>query len=145
MEKTNLVGALTAVVFMASAILVFISRLVKRPQIEHWLGWLEILLLLPLLYLLIKATQEARPWLFYVQVICAMLWLVVELVLDFILKLDFRHTQWMVITYVVLFFAAAGGFLGIASNAGTGWKIAAIVLFLVMAVLTFVQRAVTGM
>jgi len=145
MEKTNLIGALTAVVFMASAILVFISRLVKRPQIGHWLGWLEILLLLPLLYLLIKAPQEGRPWLFYVQIICAMLWLVVELVLDYILKLDFRHTQWMVITYVVLFFAAAGGLLGIASNAGTGWKIVAIILFLVMAVLTFVQRAVTGM
>ena len=145
MEKTNLVGALTAVVFMASAILVFISRLVKRPQVGHWLGWLEILLLLPLLYLLIKAPQEGRPWLFYVQIICAMLWLVVELVLDYILKLDFRHTQWMVITYVVLFFAAAGGLLGIASNAGTGWKIVAIILFLVMAVLTFVQRAVTGM
>lgn len=145
MEKTNLIGALTAVVFMASAILVFISRLVKRPQVGHWLGWLEILLLLPLLYLLIKAPQEGRPWLFYVQIICAMLWLVVELVLDYILKLDFRHTQWMVITYVVLFFAAAGGLLGIASNAGTGWKIVAIILFLVMAVLTFVQRAVTGM
>lgn len=145
MEKTNLVGALTAVVFMASAILVFISRLVNHPQIEYWLGWLEILLLLPLLYLLIKAPQEGRPWLYYVQIIFAMLWLVVELLFDYILKIDFRHTQWMVITYVVLFFAAAGGLLGIASNAGTGWKIAAIVLFLVMAVLTFVQRAVTGM
>ena len=145
MEKTNLVGALTAVVFMASAILVFISRLVNHPQIEYWLGWLEILLLLPLLYLLIKAPQEGRPWLYYVQIIFAMLWLVVELLFDYILKIDFRHTQWMVITYVVLFFAAAGGLLGIASNAGAPWKIIAIILFLVMAVLTFVQRAVTGM
>jgi len=34
--------------------------------------------------------------------------------------------------------------LGIAANAGRGWSIAAIVLFLVMAVLTFIQRAVTG-
>lgn len=145
MEKTNLIGAITAVVFMASAILVFISRLVKRPQIGHWLGWLEILLILPLLYLLFKAPQEERPWLYYVQIAAAILWLLVELLLDYILKLDFRHTQWMVITYVMLFFAAAGGLLGIASNAGTPWKIIAIILFLVMAVLTFVQRAVTGM
>ena len=145
MEKTNLIGAITTVVFFVSAILVFVSRLLKRPQFGHWLGWLEILLILPLVYLLLKAPGEHRPTLYYIQLIAILLWLLVELLLDYILKLDFRHTRWMVITYVVLFFAGAGGLVGIASNAGPGWKIAAIILFLVMAVLTFVQRAVTGM
>ena len=145
MEKTNLIGAITAVVFMASAILVFISRLVKRPQIGHWLGWLEILLILPLLYLLFKAPQEERPWLYYVQIAAAILWLLVELLLDYILKIDFRQVRWMVITYVVLFFAGAGGLVGIASNAGKPWSIIAIELSLVMTMFTFVQRAVTGM
>jgi hypothetical protein len=51
----------------------------------------------------------------------------------------------MVISYVVLFFAGTGGMLGVASNAGHGWSIPAIVLFLIMAALTFIQRAVTGM
>jgi hypothetical protein len=44
-----------------------------------------------------------------------------------------------------LFFAGAGGMLGVASNAGRGWSSSAIILFLIMAVLTFIQRAVTGM
>jgi hypothetical protein len=145
MEKTNLIGAITAVVFFSSAILVFVSRLLHRPRIGYWMGLLEILLILPLLYLLLKAPGEQRPTLYYIQLIAILLWLVVELLLDYILKLDFRHTRWMVITYVVLFFAGAGGLVGIASAAGTGWKIAAIILFLVMAVLTFVQRALTGM
>ena len=74
-----------------------------------------------------------------------MAWLILEALLDHILKVDFRNTRWMVISYVVLFFAGTGGLLGIASNAGRAWKIAAIILFLIMAVLTFVQRAVTGM
>ena len=56
-----------------------------------------------------------------------------------------KRVRWMVITYVVLFFAGAGGLVGIASNAGKPWSIIAIVLFLIMTVLTFVQRAVTGM
>jgi hypothetical protein len=145
MEKTNLIGAITAVVFFVSAILVFISRLLHRPRIGYWLGWLEILLIIPLLYLLFKAPGEHRPTLYYIQLIAILLWLVVELFLDYILKLDFRQTRWMVITYVVLFFAGSGGLLGIASNAGRDWTIAAIILLLVMAVLTFVQRAVTGM
>jgi hypothetical protein len=51
----------------------------------------------------------------------------------------------MVISYVVLFFAGTGGMLGVARNAGRGWSILGIILFLIMAILAFVQRAVTGM
>jgi hypothetical protein len=35
--------------------------------------------------------------------------------------------------------------LGVAANAGRGWKFTAIILFLIMAALAFVQRAITGM
>lgn len=72
-------------------------------------------------------------------------WLVVEVLLDYILKIDFRNVRWMVIGCVVLFFAGTGGMLAMARCAGRGWIISAILLFLIMAVLTFVQRAVTGM
>ena len=72
-------------------------------------------------------------------------WLLVVALLDYILKINFRNIRWIVISYVVLFFAGTGGMLGLASNAGRGWSISAIILFLIMAVLTFVQRAVTGM
>jgi len=34
--------------------------------------------------------------------------------------------------------------LGVAANAGRGWTILAVILFLVMAALAFIQRAVTG-
>jgi len=47
----------------------------------------------------------------------------------------------MVISYVTFFFAAAGGMIGVANLAGSGWAIAAVILFLIMAVLAFVQRA----
>jgi hypothetical protein len=69
----------------------------------------------------------------------------VEALLDYILKIDFRGVSWMVISYIVLFFAGTGGMLGVAASAGRGWRLSAIILFLIMAVLTFVQRAVTGM
>ena len=50
----------------------------------------------------------------------------------------------MVIAYIVLFFAGSGGMLGVAANAGRAWTIPAATLFLVMAVLAFIQRAATG-
>ena len=145
MENSNIIGAVTAIVFMVSAILVFVFRLMGKPKYGHWLGYVEFLLFIPLVYLLVKAPSENRPSLYYIQIAAILLWLIVELLLDYILKIDFRHTRWMVITYVILFFAGAGGLVGITSNAGTGWKIASIILFLIMAVLTFVQRAKTGM
>lgn len=145
LEKTNLLGAITAVTFFVSAILVFVFRLLGKPQYGHWIGYFEFCLAIPLIFLLIQAPQLERPALYYVQICCMLAWLVVEALLDYILKVDFRNVRWIVISYVVLFFAGTGGMLGVASNAGRGWSIAAIVLFLVMAVLTFVQRAITGM
>jgi hypothetical protein len=145
LEKTNLLGAIVAVAFFVSASLVFISRLLGRPEYGRWIGYFEFLLAIPLLYLLLKAPQLQRPALYYIQIGCMLAWLVVEALLDYILKIDFRQVRWMVISYVVLFFAGAGGMLGVAANAGREWSIIAIVLFIIMAILAFVQRAVTGM
>jgi hypothetical protein len=145
LKKANLLGAIVSVTFYISAILVFIFRLLGRPQFGHWIGYLEFLLGVPMIYLLVKAPQLERPALYYIQIGLMLAWLIVEALLDYILKIDFRQVQWMVISYVVLFFAGTGGMLGVARNAGRSWAISALILFLVMAILTFVQRAVTGM
>ncbi len=145
LEKTNLLGAITAIAFFVSAILVFVFRLLGKTQYENWIGYFEFLLAIPLIYLLIQAPQLGRPALYYIQIACMLAWLILEALLDHILKVDFRNTRWMVISYVVLFFAGSGGLLGVASNAGRGWSIPAIILFFIMAILTFVQRAITGM
>ena len=59
-------------------------------------------------------------------------------------RFAFRQTSWMVITFVVLYFAGMGGMIGIASQAGRGWTISAVILFIIAEVLAFVQRGVTG-
>jgi len=145
LEKTNLLGAVTAIAFFVSAIMVFTFRLLGKPQYGHWIGYFEFLLAIPLIFLLLQAPPLNRPALYYIQIGCMLAWLVLEALLDYILKVDFRNVRWIVISYVVLFFAGTGGMLGVAANAGRGWSILAIILFLIMAVLTFVQRAVTGM
>lgn len=145
LEQTNRLGAVVALVFYGSASLVFIFRLYGYPQVGHWIGYGELLLTIPLLYLLVQAPRLQRPVLYYLQVVLLLAWLLVEAVLDYLLQFDFRQVRWMVISYVILFFAGTGGMLGVAANAGRRWSMAAIILFLVMAVLAFVQRTVTGM
>ncbi len=143
-ETLAVLGAALAVFLFVTSILVFAFRLAGKPAWAHWIGYLEIAVILPLVYLLFQFQRFDRPALYAIQVGFMIAWLVVELLLDYVLKVDFRQNMRVVIAYVVLFFAGMGGMLGVASRAGTAWTVAAVILFLVMAVLTFVQRAVTG-
>ena len=110
----------------------------------HWIGTPILLMAFPLGYLLLKAPEFNRPFLYYVQIGLMLVWLIVLFVVDYVLKYDFRQTQWMVISFVVLAYGGMGGMIGIAALAGRGWTISAIILFLIAAVLGFVQRWVTG-
>ena len=116
----NLLGALTAVAFLISAILVFTARLLGKPEYGHWIGYFEFLLAIPLVYLLVNSPRLGRPALYFIQIALVLAWLLVEVLLDYILKIDFRQVRWMVIAYVTLFFAASGGMVGVATIAGTG-------------------------
>jgi hypothetical protein len=126
--------------------MIFILSLLGKADWGAKLGLVQTLVAIPLTgYLLYSAVQLERSTLYWIQVGLFLAFLVVELLVDFIFKIDFRGVRWMVIGYVTFFFAATGGMIGVASLAGTGWAIAAVILFLIMAVLAFVQRAVTGM
>ena len=144
MREANLTGAVVAVVFYVSAALVFILRMAGFPKAGFWVGIVELCLAAPLVWLLWRAPTLQRPWLYYVQVVLVLVWLLAELLLDYIFKTDFRSGGALLISYVVLFFAAAGGLIGVAFQAGKTWGIAAIALFLITAVLAFIQRFVTG-
>ena len=129
LERINQLGAMVTILFYVSAILVFVFRLLGRPQYGHWIGYFEFLLVLPLVYLLLTAPQLQRSLLYYIQIGLMVAWLIAELLLDYIFKIDFRHVWWTVISYFVLFFAGTGGMLGVASKAGRGWTISATILF----------------
>ena len=144
LKSTNDLGAAVTLAFYLSAILIFVSRLAGRPRIGYWIGIFEISLSLPLAFLLFTAPGLARPPLYYIQVGLLLLWILTELLLDYILRIDFRRIRWAVIAYVTLFFAGAGGMLGIALPAGKGAGLISIVLFFIMASLAFIQRGVTG-
>lgn len=143
-EKLDLLGAIVAHVIFISSIITFISRMIFDLQPGHWVGIPILLMVFPLVFLLIMAPRFNRPRLYYVQVTTMLVYLTVLFLVDYVFKYDFRQTQWMVILYVMLAYAGIGGMIGIASNAGRGWTISAIILFIIFAILGFVQRAVTG-
>ena len=143
-EKTKLIGAITAIIIFASSIVTFLARIFFASQPGNWIGLPILLMAFPLAYLLIKAPAQNQPVIYYIQVGLMLLWIICLFLLDYIFKVDFRQTQWMVITFVVFYFAGMGGMIGIAARAGRGWTISAVILFFVAGILAFVQRAVTG-
>jgi Ca2+/Na+ antiporter len=143
-ERLNLIGAVTALVIFISSIITFSSRMIFEIAPGHWVGTPLLLMVFPLAYLLIKAPGANRPFLYYVQAGLMLLFIILLFFVDFVFQYDFRQTQWMVISFVTLYFAAMGGMIGIASLAGRAWTISSVILFFIAAILAFVQRAVTG-
>ena len=143
--KLNLLGACVAIIILVASCLVFVFRLSNHQTAEYWAGVVILLTAIPLIYLIYASLPMKRPTLYYVQLGLMIGFILLELVLDYLLKVDFRHTKWMVISYVTIFFASTGGMIGVASQAGRTWAIAAVILFLVMTALAFWQRAKTGL
>ena len=143
-EKMDLIGAVTAHIIYIFSIVTFLFRMFFGVRPGHWVGIPILLMVFPLAYLLIKAPGLNRPVLYYVQVGLMLLWIIILFLVDYVLRLDFRQTQWFVIMFVVLYFAGMGGMIGVASRAGHGWTISAVILFFIAGILAFVQRVITG-
>jgi len=145
LKTANLVGAITAVAYMLLIIMMFIARIMGWPQAGRWIGISSSAVLIPLVYLFVMGLNANRSPIYFVWIILMVLFALFELIFDDILKVDLRSTRGAVIPYVMFFFAATGGMIGIATQAGKGWSVTAFVIFWIMAILAFIQRGVTGL
>lgn len=145
LHKSNILGGIISLLTLVLCILIFVFRLCGMPEVERWLGIVFLTTSIPFTYLLFTAWTQKRRRLYYIQTGAILAFILLELLLDYIIQIDFRHIKWMTILYVMFFFAGTGGLIGIASQAGKNWTYAAIFLFLLMTALAFWQRAKTGM
>jgi hypothetical protein len=143
--KLNLLGAYIAIIILFTSSLIFIFRLTNHQTAEYWTGIAFMITAIPIVYIIYASSTIERPTLYYIQLVLMIGFIIVELLLDYIFKVHFRHTKWMAISYVMFFFASTGGMIGVASLAGKSWSISAVILFLIMTALAFVQRAKTGL
>jgi hypothetical protein len=144
-RTANLVGAITANVYMLLIIAMFTARILGWFEIGRWIGIISSLVLIPLIYLFVVGLKIDRRMIYFVWLVLMILFSLFELVVDDILRVDLRSTQRAVVPYVMFFFAATGGMIGVAAQAGKRWTRLTCVIFLIMAVLAFVQRGITGL
>jgi len=144
-NRVNLYGAITANVINISTILIFVARLLEKPEIGHWIGIIIQFTIIPLFYLLYAARSLNRARIYYIQVSLMIVFIIAEFLVDWYPKIEFRNNLLIVIPYVMLFFGATGGMIGVASLAGKRWTVVTVLSFLIMFVLAFIQRQITGM
>jgi hypothetical protein len=144
-KAADLVGAATAVGYFVLITVMFLLRLAASAHAARWVGLTSFLAIIPLAFLLVAAFKTHRPPIYFIWLGLMTAFLIFELVADDIMALDFRSNIRDTILYVTFFFAATGGMIGVAAQAGREWKGAAIALFIIMAVMAFVQRAITGL
>jgi hypothetical protein len=130
---------------MLLIIAVFVSRILGWFEIERWVGFASSLIIVPLVYLFVVGLGTGRRKIYFVWLALMVLFALFELVVDQILRIDLRSAQWTVVPYVMFFFAATGGMIGVASQAGKAWAITTVIIFLITAILAFVQRGITGL
>ena len=144
-SQINICGALLANVINLTAISIFIARLLGEPKIGHWIGIIIQVSIIPLFYFVYLAKSLNRPRIYYIWIGLMIVFVIVEFLVDWYPKIEFRNNLMIVIPYVMLFFGATGGMIGVASLAGKRWAAITVISFLTMFVLAFVQRQITGL
>jgi hypothetical protein len=143
-DNINLLGSIIANLNNVFLIGIFLARIYKYQTIEYWLGLLFISSFIPLMLMLAKAFEMNRPLIYLIQLILMLSFICLELLLDYILKIDFRQNRNILIPYITLFYASFGGMIGIASQAGKPWSIITIITFFVMTFLSLFMHFKAG-
>ena len=144
-QTLSLIGAITANTYMVLIIAMFFARIFDQIEVAKQIGFVSFFVIIPLVFLFVSGLQTNRHLVYFIWLSLMILFVIFELIIDHILALNFRDVQWATMLYVMFFFGATGGMIGIASLAGRRWLIISSLVFLVMFALAFVQRSITGL
>ena len=92
-------------------VFLFICRKKGKEKAEYILGLLVVVMILPLILIVILNIVNGREFWFYTLIIPIILFLFVEYVLDYKMKIDFRNTS-LVWPYIFLYYLALLGMVG---------------------------------
>ena len=91
--------------------ILFVCRKKGLERAEYFLGLIIVATILPLMIILVLNLLENRELWFYLLIIPIILFLLVEWVLDYLLKIDFRNTS-IIWPYISLYYLALMGLIG---------------------------------
>ena len=103
----------TAILLNVLIILIFLARIKGLERTEHLFGYIVISCIVPLSIVLINYILIGADLWIIIYIIIIISFLIVEMVLDYLLKLDFRTNLKIVVPYTIFYYIAFWGLLAI--------------------------------
>jgi hypothetical protein len=128
------------ILFIASALLfnisvsgVYLATKLGNQTLQQGFGLLVVLLVVPFSIIFLGYLKEKAGVKILASLTIILLYLFVELLLDYILKIPFRDILLLHIPYIILFYAASFSILGISFNIhrNLGYAVTITFLFLI--------------
>jgi hypothetical protein len=127
LARFDLLFVICALVFNLTVIGVYVSAGLKRMDLSRVFGTGTLVLTFPLIAIFIDYINIGKPLLTLLMFGAIFLYMAVELLLDFIFKIEFRKITARHIPYIFLFYLAEFCFLFITYSISTicGWIVSA--------------------
>ena len=109
----DLLFVIIAIAFNLLIIGIFISGKRKQDKLRRWFGIVFICLAIPLIVVFINYLIIGQELWIIICLVIILLYLFLELLLDFILKYDFRKKPITHVPYIILEYITFFGFIGI--------------------------------
>lgn len=122
---------------------IFLSRPRGMKRLERMLGLIGVGLGLPLTVALIINLGAERAWWFWVLPGLLLVFMLVELLLDYILRIEFRRTR-LLGPYLLLYYAALMGMIGYAFQVRTVYGFATLGTYFINLLATWYSYSRVG-
>jgi len=107
---------------------IFVSRAKRMVNVEFVLGIAVVAMALPLIGAAIVNILSRREWWTIVLLLPMILYCILELVLDYVLKMEFRSTS-LLWPYLTLFYVGLIGMVGYSFSVGKAYGFATLVTY----------------
>jgi hypothetical protein len=131
-DLNNLLFITSAIIFNTSISCVYLASKYKNELLLQTFGLIVVLLIIPFTISLIIYIKKKAEKKIIISVIIILLYLVLEILFDYILKIPFRDILILHIPYILVFYAAAFSILGVSFDINRRMGLVVLTTFLIL-------------
>jgi hypothetical protein len=121
----------------------FLARARKLPQAGNVIGLVVVAMAIPLAAAVVMNLLSKRNWPFWILPLMTIAYCILEFILDYILKVDFRHSS-LLIPYLISFYLGLFAMIGYTFLVGKRYGFITLVTYFINLAATFYSYARVG-
>jgi hypothetical protein len=141
MSFIDLLFVLTGVLFHLLIACIYVASKHEQFDLVRRLGSVVIGLALPVCIMIVHSYMAGRPLRIMLYLAAILLYLSLEFVLDFILKIEFRKKPAIHVPYIIVFYSACFGFIAVSFSLESTWGyVVSVSFWILLASLIYLMR-----